>query len=179
MIPVREMSTDELGAYVQTHLRKHNIQVVLSGGACVSIYSQGAYISHDLDMVILYSSRRQAIHAAMATIGFEEIGRYYVNPETQYLIEFPPGPLSIGAEPVQRVDEIELRTGTLRIISPTDCVKDRLAAYYHWGDRQCLHQAILVARVNAVDFEEIRRWSQVEGKLNEYLKIKWGEHPGK
>ena len=123
MIPVREMSVDELGAYVQTHLRKHNIQVVLSGGACVSIYSHGAYVSHDLDMVILYSARRQAIHAAMAMIGFDEIGRHYVNPETQFLIEFPPGPLSIGAEPVQRVDEIELRTGTLRIISPTDCVR--------------------------------------------------------
>ena len=56
-------------------------------------------------------------------------------------------------------------------MSPTDCVKDRLAAYYHWGDQQCLVQARLVAEVHEVDFEEVRRWSRVEGKLAEFEKI--------
>jgi hypothetical protein len=59
-------------------------------------------------------------------------------------------------------------TGTLRVISPTDCVKDRLAAYYHWGDRQSLEQAILVAEESDVDLNEIKRWSEKEGKLGEF-----------
>ena len=48
-------------------------------------------------------------------------------------------------------------------MSPTDCVKDRLAAFYHWNDRQSLEQAILVSRRQAVDLKEIRRWSLKEG----------------
>ncbi len=45
-------------------------------------------------------------------------------------------------------------------------------AYYHWGDRQCLTQAIMVAEQQEIDIEEIRRWSDVEGKLQEFENIK-------
>ncbi len=44
-------------------------------------------------------------------------------------VEFPPGPLAVGVEPVKQVNELKFSTGMLRIISPTDCVKDRLAGY--------------------------------------------------
>ena len=66
------------------------------------------------------------------------------------------------------MDEHKLPTGILRIISPTDCVKDRLAGYYHWNDLQCLEQASLVAEAIKIDLEEIERWSKVEGKLGEF-----------
>jgi hypothetical protein len=51
-------------------------------------------------------------------------------------------------------------------------VKDRLAAYYHWKDLQCLDQAVLVAADNDVDLDEIQRWSKHEGMLEEFIKIK-------
>jgi hypothetical protein len=73
---------------------------------------------------------------------------------------------------VKQVVEKKLSTGILKVISPTDCVKDRLAAYYHWGDQQSLSQAILVAERNKIDVDEIRRWSMAEGKLQEFEKIK-------
>jgi len=60
----------------------------------------------------------------------------------------------------------------LKIISPTDCVKDRLAGYYHWDDLQCLEQAVLVAQVNRIDLEEIERWSGGEEKLDEFRRIR-------
>lgn len=65
--------------------------------------------------------------------------------EARYFIH--PGPLAVGEEPVKKIDKIQFPTGILRVISPTDCVKDRLAAYYHWGDRQGLAQAIMVAPI--------------------------------
>ena len=55
-----------------------------------------------------------------------------------------------------------------RIISPTDSVKDRLAAYYFWGDQQSLEQAILVVRSVPVDLESVEDWSLREGKKAEY-----------
>lgn len=74
----------------------------------------------------------------------------------------------MGLEPVAVIESIPIATGTLRILSATDCVKDRLAAFYHWGDRQCLHQAILVSQEIAVNLTEIERWSIKEGKENEF-----------
>jgi hypothetical protein len=53
-------------------------------------------------------------------------------------------------------------------LSPTDCVKDRLSAYYYWNDRQSLEQAILIAQENEVDVDDIRRWSIEEGNLAKF-----------
>jgi hypothetical protein len=72
---------------------------------------------------------------------------------------------------IKDVHERKESTGILKLISPTDCVKDRLAGYYYWDDQQCLDQAILVARDNPVDVKEIQRWSTSEGKLNRFKQI--------
>ncbi len=87
-------------------------------------------------------------------------------------MQFPVGPLAIGGEPIKQVIEKEYSTGILSIISPTECVKDRLAAYYHWGDSQCLTQAELVAKEHPIDLNEIKRWSTVEEKQDEFEHIK-------
>ena len=60
----------------------------------------------------------------------------------------------------------------LRIISPTDCVKDRLAGYYFWSDLQCLEQAALVANVKDIDLTEVEQWSKVENKYEEFIRIR-------
>jgi hypothetical protein len=60
----------------------------------------------------------------------------------------------------------------VRIISPTDCVKDRLTWYYHSNDTQCLQQAILVANAHAVDLAEIERWPKAAGKHAAFTHIK-------
>jgi hypothetical protein len=172
MKSIRNMTQIELCAYIQSNLRERDINVVLSGGAAVSFYSSDKYVSHDLDLINVYYVKRRLIHDAMIKLGFSVEGRYYKHPETQYYVEFLPGPLSIGEEPVMQVDEVTLSTGILKIISPTDCVKDRLAAYYHWGDRQCLEQAILVAMARKVNIDEIGRWSETEGKGEEFESIR-------
>jgi len=165
MKPIQGMSQAAIGAYVHSHLRKKG-SMWFSGGAAVGIYSGGKYVSQDLDLVRGYAVSRRAIASAMKEIGFEETqGRHFKHPEAHHFIEFPPGPLTVGEEPVRQVDEMEFATGTLRLISPADCVKDRLASYYHFGDRQSLIQAAMVANQNVVDRHEIRRWSKGEGHL--------------
>ncbi len=172
MKSIKEMTNAELVAFIESHLHEKGIDVVLSGGACVSIYSDGKYISKDLDLIDIYFGKRSKIRKAMQEIGFSEEGRHFIHPDTDFFVEFPAGPLSVGEEPVKQVDEHKLDTGILRIISPTDCVKDRLAAYYHWNDAQSLEQAILVAQAKKVDLKEIERWSKVEQKLKEFKHFK-------
>jgi len=159
---ISKMTQAEVAAYVQSHLRKHNILVTLSGGAAVSIYTVNRYISADVDLVEDTYADRNAIKTAMEEIGFREENRYFTHPDTQHIIEFPSGPLSVGDEPIKRIKEIKYDTGILRVIYPTDCVKDRLAAYYFWEDRQALTQAVLVAIHNRINMGEIKKWSQAE-----------------
>jgi len=172
MKSVGKMTQGEFGAFIQSQLRAKGIEVVLSGGAAVAIYSNNKYVSKDLDLINVYGVNRRKIRDTMTAAGFYEEGRYFRHPDSQFFVEFPPGPLSIGEEPVKQIVEKKLSTGVLKVISPTDCVKDRLAAYYHWGDQQSLLQAILVAQQNEINIDEIRRWSRVEGKLQEFEKIK-------
>ena len=108
----------------------------------------------------------------MEEIGFQEVARHFEHTDTKFLVEFPPGPLSMGEDFDIDIDQHELETGILRIISPTDCVKDRLAWYYHDGDLQCLSQAVLVTKDHKVDIVEIKRWSEGEGKLAEFEQFR-------
>jgi hypothetical protein len=138
----------------------------------VAIYSENRYVSMDIDLVNNHFASRREIREAMRVLGFEEQGRHFIHPDTDLFVEFPPGPLSVGEEQVKEVREIRLDTGLLRIISPTDCIKDRLAAYYHWNDAQSLEQAVLVADSVEVDIDEVERWSKVEGKGQEFSQIR-------
>lgn len=165
---IKSMSQVELAAYIQDALQTEGIDVVLSGGSAVSFYSSDKYVSKDLDLINAGFARRSQIKAVMEGLGFAEKGRYFTHPETDLLVEFPDGPLSVGEEPVAEVNEFELATGTLRILSATDCVKDRLCAFYFWNDLQGLEQAVLVAKTQMVSLKEIKRWSKVENKEAEY-----------
>ena len=168
MKQIKNMSQVELAAYIQDSLQKKEIKVVLSGGSAVSFYSSNKYVSKDLDLINVNFSKRSKIKSVMEKIGFQEQGRYFVNPETQFFVEFPNGPLAVGDEPVKEISEFELATGTLCIVSATDCVKDRLCAFYFWNDQQGLVQAVLVAKSQSVDLKEVKRWSSTEGKAREY-----------
>lgn len=167
---IEKLSLEDLAIYISDHLRKNGIETVLSGGACVSIYTENKFLSYDLDFVLLSYEQRGRLKSVLADIGFFLEGRHYRHKDTPFLAEFLSPPLSIGAEPVKNISRIQKGKRFLALLSPTDCVKDRLAAYYHWGDRQSLDQALLVSRDTHIDLEEIKKWSAKEG-----MEIKFGE----
>ena len=172
MKPVDKMSLGELAAFVCSHLRAHGIEAVLSGGGCVSIYTSNRYQSYDLDFIENMPTSRQRIKEVLLVIGFFEKDRIFEHPQSNFFLDFPAGPLAVGSEPVMETVEMTFPTGKLTLLSPTDCVKDRLAAYYHWDDLQSLEQALLVVEAKEVDIEEIRRWSAVENKSAEFDGIR-------
>lgn len=172
MKAIAAMSLQELAAFVCSHLQRHDIPVVLVGGSCVSIYSDNRYQTADLDFVERYHTKRAALRTALADIGFVEENRYFVHPDTAWFLEFPTGPLAVGDAPVHTLNEVTTDTGVLVLLTPTDCIKDRLAAWFHWRDRQALQQAVWVAQRHAFDREDVRAWSAREGmaeKLTEFL----------
>ena len=173
MKPVQEMTEAELAAFVGQHLGDRGIRVVLSGGTCVTIYARRAYVSGDFDFVAEAAFvDRPRITAALAEIGFQEHGRFFKHPDSTLLVDMRPSPLAIGREPVKEVRELSFCTGLLRLLSPTDCTKDRLAGYYYYNDSQCLDQARLVIEHSDVDLAEVERWSISEGEQARFQEIK-------
>lgn len=47
-------------------------------------------------------------------------------------------------------------------------MKDRLAAFYHWHDRQSLELAVMVARENRVSMKELEHWSANEQAMDKF-----------
>lgn len=169
---IREMTAEELAGLVCQALREAGITVTLSGGACVAIWSCGKYVSQDLDFIEEGPVPRRQVIEAMKTLGFQPEGRYFVHLDTQFFVEFPTGPLMVGDERVERVSIRNTPGGELRLLSPTDCVKDRLAAYFHWNDRQALEQAVLVASAQQIDLDNVRQWSDSEGNAPTFQVFK-------
>jgi hypothetical protein len=58
--------------------------------------------------------------------------------------------------------------GYITLLTPTDSVKDRLAAYYHWNDPQALEQALMLAKAQKINLKEVKRWSEKEGHKEKY-----------
>jgi hypothetical protein len=163
------MSPEELAAAVCQALRTAGITVTLTGGACVAIWSSGKYASNDLDFIEEGPVSRQQLIQALRPLGFRPgKGRHFDHPQHDMFVEFPAGPLMVGNERVLKTVQRRTDAGTLRLLSPTDCVKDRLAAYFHWDDRQALDQALLVAGEQRIDLPEVRRWSRQEGHESKF-----------
>jgi hypothetical protein len=161
-----------LAAIVCSTLEQHDIDAVLVGGACVAIYSQGEYASYDLDLVSYTPLSK--IRKALQSIGFTEEGKYFVHRDCPFFLDFVSPPLAIGREQVTITSNLETPSGEIKLLTATDCVKDRLAAFYHWDDQQSLEQALLVSKCQQIDLKQLEQWSKDEGfaeKYQHYLSI--------
>ncbi len=165
----KKMSVEEMAAVICSLLERHGIKIVLVGGTCVTIYSNNQYKSGDMDFVMPDYSLKE-IDPIMAEIGFKRDGkmRHYDHSDSPYFVEFPPTPLTVGYEFISETAVIKTKYGNLRLLRPVDSVKDRLAAFYHWKDRQSLEQAILICETRKIDLKEVERWSKGEGALDKF-----------
>lgn len=167
----KNISIKKLAGIVEKALQENNIDAVLVGGACVTIYSENKYMSKDLDFVT-YSSIKK-VKPVLEKLGFKQEGkRRFINKDCEFYIEFVAPPVGIGHQvPVENFSKVDTEEGKIVLFRPTDCVKDRLAAYYHWADTQSLKQATIVARKQEIDLDEIKKWSEKENALEKFNKF--------
>ena len=160
-----ETSLEELAALVSQALEREGVLATLSGGSAVSLYTDNEYESKDLDFVS--TERIKIIGDAVAPLGFARVGRAreFEHPGAQWYLEFPSGPLAFGETYTSdhEAHVLETEYGPLRIVSPTQSIMDRLAAYVHWHDNQSFDQAVMVAKRQQVDWPALRSWSDREG----------------
>lgn len=117
---------------------------MLSGGAAVPLYSDNAYLTPDLDFVC--SARHKELLPVMQSLGFERVAghsRYDKHPNNDYYLEFPPGPVAVGGRVLSEWGRLHTSLGWINILTPTQCVRDRLASYYAYKDPQSFQLALL------------------------------------
>lgn len=171
MSVTRRSSVTEVAFAVGRALGRERIKAVLTGGACAMLHSRGAYVSHDIDLILTGPATQARLDRAMAAIGFARKGDRYTHQRARFYVEFPRGPLAIGSD--LRVRPIERRGphGRLWLLSATDSCRDRLAAFYHWNDRQSLRAAVSIGLRNRVRLGVIRRWSLAEGAADKLAEF--------
>ena len=91
--------------------------------------------------------------------GFIQKEKYFQHKDCPWFIEFISSPVAVGSEPIHNFTTIGTELGLIKMLSPTDSVKDRLASFYHWNDKQALQQAADICLEQSVDFDELERWS--------------------
>jgi hypothetical protein len=142
---------------------------VLVGGAVVSIYTKGRYLSRDLDFVS-YSSKKE-IKPVMEGLGFVQDGMCWCHPDSELLVQFVNPPVLIGNKHVKTPDRMKTAAGVFNILSPLDSACDRLSAYLHWKDRQGLDQCADIVIEQNVSIPEIAKWLDGEDASAEKKRL--------
>ena len=90
---LKGLSLEDFAIVVSDYLIKHGIDVVLSGGACVTIYTKNKFMSYDLDFVLISSDKQKEVRSLLTEIGFYEEDRYFKHNDTEFFIDFISPPL--------------------------------------------------------------------------------------
>lgn len=170
-------SLTDVAFAVCTALNKCDVTGVLVGGSAATYYAPRAYQSRDLDFIITLAipRDRKRAGAAIIDLGYRLVNQTYVHKRNPFTVEFPPGPLAIGDDLIKNWNTVRRRDDILHVITPTDCVRDRLLWFYlQPTDRSSLQAAIGVAKRHAIDLEEIETWSKRDGFDDKYREFELG-----
>lgn len=173
---LKNLSMEELASYVCTELKKKDINVVLSGGSCMELYTNELYSSYDIDFVMKYTYSQKLIEQTMVELGFKIEGKYYILEESQFFIEILTPPVAVGDQFLSEFATRNTKVGTLTLLTANDCVKDRLCGCFYHDDKMCFEHALAVGHKNSIDKDELRNWAANEDKamqvgVNRFLDI--------
>ena len=151
---------------VSEALGSRGISCVLTGGSAASLYAPQTYMSRDADFILAADDALDDVAKAVATLGFQRDGksRIFAHPNSPFTLDFPKGPLAVGGDYVHETHTLERDGMRLRILTPYDCVRDRLAHFYFWNDYTALDAAVGVAgrRAHEIDADALRAWTERE-----------------
>jgi len=164
---IDEHSTPEDVCFeISSALDRHSITGVITGGSAATVYAPDAYTSYDVDFVLTSYPERKRQERALAEIRYfpSVMVGMYEHSRTAYTLDFPSGPLAVGGDYIQETTTLEKGDLHLRILTATDCVRDRLAGFYHWDDYTSLNAAVGVASAHRdrIDFDRLQEWTERE-----------------
>ncbi len=136
--------------------------VVLTGGSAATVYAPAAYQSRDIDFVFEFWATDLS-DQPLLDLGFRLVGQEYRHASSHFTVDFIRGPLMVGSDQIESWDTLREREQVLHILSPTDCLRDRLAWFFAptSPDFSALDQAVTIAKQlgDRVDYDVVESWS--------------------
>lgn len=149
-----------------------SIYPVLVGGGAVEFYTMGVYTTSDIDLV---APSGKDISNRMELLGFQRMGKNWINEELEIFLEFPSA--SLGAN--EEYNELDIGDGKIRIVSIEDLIVDRLNAFKWWDSTVDGVNALLLlnSRILDVDMELLEAKVKTNDLIDAYQGIikLWGK----
>ena len=120
-------------------------EAVLVGGALVEFYTDGAYVTGDIDLI----GDRDSILPLLVAAGFDRQGRVFFQDDLELVVDIAGRSLRRG----ESVQYIEFEGYRVPSVTLEDAIVDRLLAAKFWQSRTDWEQAVLLftAHRNSVD----------------------------
>lgn len=135
--------TAALAAWFQGLFEEKAAAPILVGGAAVELFTDGGYVTGDLDFV---GSVPASVAAKLRDVGFRRQGRHWAHEEEQIFLELPGERLEPQEPAVERV----VGPWTVQIVSPEGLLVDRLAAAKFWRSETDAANALLLLQSDRI-----------------------------
>lgn len=165
----RRDRTAGLAWWLQNLYPSEEVRPVLVGGAAMELYSEGAYITADLDFVGIVPP---PVDGDLRKASFRRLGRQWFHDRESVSIIFQGEALRQG----ERTSEEIFSDYQILMISPEDLLIDRLAAWRHRESPTHGVQAYLLyhAKHGPMDLEQLRKRAareKVEPSLDSLTRL--------
>ncbi|MFH1729356.1 MAG: DUF6036 family nucleotidyltransferase [Pseudomonadota bacterium] len=155
----KEQTQIKLALLISEALKLIGINPILVGGAAVAFYSNNQYTTHDIDMIVPFNKE---LNALMKEIGFDKLGKDFVNKDLNLYVEFPSS--SLG--PTEIYDKLIINGIELLIISIEDLIVDRLCAFKFWKSQIDGINALILLEIGRDDTARTEERARQEDVLD-------------
>ncbi len=154
-----------IAAIIAEALRSVNQDPILVGGVAVEYYTQGGYSTADIDLV---SEGGRDLVQVMESLGFEKIGKDFIQKTLKIYVEFPSRHLKSS----ELSSKIQIGKKILRIISLEDLLIDRLCAFKFWQSAVDGLNSLLLLEHSELDLDRLELRAKEEKVLDALSALK-------
>jgi len=141
-------------------------RVVLVGGAAVEVYTSGAYVTGDVDLI----GEREFLSPFLDAAGFRRVDRLFLREDLELAVDV----VGLDQRPGETNIELEIHGYKVLTVSVEDAIVDRLLAAEYWKSKTDWEQAVLLyeahrATLNGEVLKERARANDVERTLADMI----------
>lgn len=136
-IPYRQIRS--FGAMLASESGLGTEGLTIVGGSALEIYTEGDYVSDDVDLV---AEDRVRVTGVLRAWGFQKKGMYWVSREFRPLVQIV-GKYDSGS--LSHTQIVSTPYGRVRLCAIEDIIVKRLIEARHWNRRKAVAEAMLAA----------------------------------
>jgi hypothetical protein len=155
-------------------------RLVIAGGSAISIYTEGRYVSGDIDIV----GEKRRIVPVLERWGFAPVddpdGRvYWARKDLGLFVDIVHRSPGSGSGRSGRLRTVVTRFGPVRISAVEDLIVRRLVLWSRFGKRELIDQAVVLYTSNREEIDRAYlegevRWERVEKAYGELRRLSGG-----